>query len=517
MVSVDDLVISLRIEDTGNLGKLQKQLTALVGEKGEKAVQLGAGMDINLKRDIDIIKGRLEYMTHIAPGLDPQKLALSASALYKTLTDPQMVKNILGKLNVNEVWLKDIQEILIGISTGTSEMTSPKINALVVLLEKAITQSPSAIGDVRGLVTDITEAISEFIRQRQLQEIFKDFGDSVREYYIAMGKSPKEVEEILEKDKGLKSFVEAQEALVGTEEINRLVDMILELKDPLTVLAEFKDVDIVGLTKLPDELEPLAAAYIIAMQQQQLSVIDVMREYFQNIKKGSKGITQKLDSSSLDFLMTVETWEAVLDEFKDLGLTKIGGKNISELAKYVGIELEKGATAEYIREMKYRLEQFDNTIMLFLKTNTNLDKHIDTLTKTAEKNESNYNAFALDLPEMRELAGKSATSEELQEAYEKHNEKIDESFAKAAEEEKQVDGNTVEGLRALVEGMEELTGGKGAEDITGIHIPKGFSDNLDDALDKLDKIDATTKDIDKKVGKEDLTKIDITKDPADET
>ena len=516
MASVDDLVISLRIDDTGNLGKLQKQLTALVGEKGEKAAQLGIGIDPTFKRDLAVIKGRLEYITQIAPGLDPQKLALSASALYKTLTDPQMVKNIMGKLSVSELWLKDIQEILTGIATGTTEMTSSKINALVVLLEKAITQSPSVIGDVRGLVTDITEAISEFIRQRQLQEIFKDFGDSVREYYIAMGKSPKEVEEVLEKDKGLKSFVEAQKALVGTEEINRLVDMILELKDPLTVLAEFKDVDIVGLTKLPEELESLAAAYILAMQQEQLSVIDIMREYFQNIKKGSKGITQKLDSSSLDFLMTVETWEAILEEFKDLGLTKIGGKNISELAKYVGVELEKGATAEYIREMKDRLEQFDNTIMLFLKTNTNLDKHIDTLSKTAEKNESNYNAFALDLPMMRELAGKAATSEELQTAYEEHNKKIDEGFAKAVEKETQVDGNTAEGLRALVEGMEELTGGKGGEDIKGIHTPKGISDSLKATLSKLDEIDATTKDTNKEVGKEDLTKVDIEKDQAED-
>jgi len=468
MVTVDDLVISLRIDDTSNLGKLQKQLTALVGPKGEKVVELGVGVDPSLKRDIDIIKGRLEYITQIAPGLDPEKLAMSASALYKNLTDPQMVKNILGKLGVNELWLKDIQEILIGIATGTSEMTLPKINALVVLLEKAIRQSPAAIGDIRTLVTDITEIISEFIRQRQLQEIFKDFGDSVREYYIAMGKSPKEVEEILEKDEGLKSFILAQEKAVGKEEINKLVAMILKLKDPLVVLAEFKDIDIVGLTKLPEELEPLAAAYILAMQREQLSVIDIMREYFQNIKKGSKGITQKLDSSSLDFLMTVETWKVILEEFKDLGLTGLGGKGISELAKYVGIELEKGTTSNYVREMKDRLEKFNNTIILFLKTNTNLDKHIDTLNKTAEKNESNYAAFAVDLPEMRELAGKSATSEELQSAYEEHNKKIDGVFTKIEETEAQ---------RKFMD-----------DDMKGVLAALGDLDALSDTEKKVDEV-----------------------------
>jgi len=434
MVSVDDLVISLRIDEGSNLGKLQKQLTALVGPKGEKAAQLGAGISADLKRDITVIKSRLEYITHIAPGIDMEKLALSASALYTTLKDPTAIKNLIGKLDVTDEWLRDIQEILVGISTGTTEMKGGKVNKLVVLLEKAIRQSPATIGDVKQLVTDITEAIEEFVRQKQLQEIFKDFGDSVRHFQIAMGKPPEEVRDILAKDKGLREFVEAQKEIVGTEKIAELVDMIKELKDPIRVLEEFKDINILEFTQLPEKLKPLAAAYIEVMRTEQIQVIDLMREYFQKIKKGSIGITQTLESSELDFLMTIETWEAILETFKGKGLKLLGGADPSEFARYVIVELEKGVTAGYTREMRERLRKFAYTVMVFLKTNQNLDKHIDSLDRTAQETGNTFAAWELEMAKMRTEAGKAMSPEEMEDLMNKQKEKEMDEFEPVKEQ-----------------------------------------------------------------------------------
>ncbi|KKM93958.1 hypothetical protein LCGC14_1203130 [marine sediment metagenome] len=439
MPTVDDLIISLRIDETSNLGKLQKQLTALVGPKGDKPI-LGAGIDASLKRDISIIKGRLEYITHIAPGIDMGKLALSAGALYTTLKDPQAFKNILGKLGQNEEWLRDIQEILIGIETGTTEMKATKIAALLPLLQKAIAQSPAMIGDVRKLVTDITEAVEEFIRQKQLQEIFKDFGLSVREYYIAMSKPIEDVNDILKDNKNFQTFLEEQKKVLGTEKFNELVTMIKELKDPIKVLGKFKDINILEFTKLPEKLKPLAAAYMEVMKTEQVGVIDLMREFFQKIKKSGKGLTQKLESSSLDFLTTIDVWKQVLEQFKGKGLEFLGGINVPETARYVGIELEKGTTAGYVREMRERIRKFEHTIMLFLKTNTNLDKHIDSLDKTSEETKNSYTAMEVEIGKIREQAGKALTPEEMEELNKKSREefyrKQDENTLKAMEKVK---------------------------------------------------------------------------------
>lgn len=57
MVTVDDLVISLTIKETGKLGQLQKQLEAIVGKKGEKAPLVG--IDPTLKADLVFIKREL--------------------------------------------------------------------------------------------------------------------------------------------------------------------------------------------------------------------------------------------------------------------------------------------------------------------------------------------------------------------------------------------------------------------------------------------------------------------------
>ncbi len=509
MTTVDDLTISLRIDETSNLGKLQKQLTALVGPKGDKPIGLGAGMDLNLKRDISIIKTKLEYITHIAPGIDPKKLALTASALYTRFKDPQMSKNILGKLGQNEEWLRDIQEILTGIATGTTEMKAPKILALVTLLEKASTQSTAAIGDVKKLVTDITEAVEEFIRQKQLQEIFKDFGKSVREYYIAMSKPPGEIKEILEDDKGLQGFIEAQKEAVGEEKITELVNMIRELKDPISVLSKFKDVDILEFTKLPDKLKPLAAAYIEVMKTEQIQVIDLMREYFQKIKKGSSGLTQKLESSSLDFLMTIDVWEQILKEFKGEGLKFLGGKDVPETAKYVGLELEKGTTAGYIREMRERLRKFDHTIMLFLKTNQNLDKHIDSLDKTAEAEKNTFGAFEVDIRKMRERVGKALTPEGMEKLHEEAKEEFQRIFDEKMEKEEEK--NPIEKMKEIgKEYFEEVIKTKDADYIRTVShtLLEGIGEFFTDLADKKDIVDMIR-------GKIDPNEVKGEKDPSE--
>lgn len=81
MVSVDDLIISLRIDETSNLGKLQKQLTALVGEKGDKKMDLG-DISPDIKRELVSIRTELSFISaQTVPDIKDVK-ALSES-LYR--------------------------------------------------------------------------------------------------------------------------------------------------------------------------------------------------------------------------------------------------------------------------------------------------------------------------------------------------------------------------------------------------------------------------------------------------
>ena len=85
MPTVDDLVISLTIKETGKLGKLQKQLEAIVGKKGQLLPTLQ--IPPKLTHDIDYIRRRMDYLIPVVSpsSREVTKLKMQASSLEKLI------------------------------------------------------------------------------------------------------------------------------------------------------------------------------------------------------------------------------------------------------------------------------------------------------------------------------------------------------------------------------------------------------------------------------------------------
>ena len=403
MPTVDDLVISLRIDETSNLGKLHKQLTTLVGPKGDKPIRLGMGIGVSIRSDIDFIKGKMELLTHISPGVDTEKLKLSATALYKQLKDPMISKNVINKLGQNEEWLRDIQEILAGIVAGTTQMKATKIGNLLPLLDTMIKKSPAQIGNILQMVTNINNAIDEVVRQKQIQDIFREFDDSVREFSVGMSKPVKEIEEILKSDKGLRKFLEEERLKPGgTLKIDNLIKQIKNIKDPLQVMELFAKYDLRELTKLPDDLKPLAAAYIEVMKTEQISLVGIIREFLQGKKTGGVGLTQNLGRGMVDFLTTSDVIQDMIDRFKGKGLEIKGGVEDLPPNIYAAVEYEKTLQSTTYKEISGKLEKFKHLFVIISKHNKLSDKYIDLLDKQAKSLGHTYTLIEMELRKVRE-------------------------------------------------------------------------------------------------------------------
>ena len=101
--------------------------------------------------------------------------------------------------------------------------------------------------------------------------------------------------------------------------------------------------------------------------------------------------------------------------------------------------------------MRERLRKFVYTVMVFLKTNQNLDKHIDSLDRTAEETKNRYAAWELEMAKMREEAGKAMTPEEMEDLMNKQKEKDMDKF-EPLEEQKSKDMDEIQtALEDLIE------------------------------------------------------------------
>ena len=182
MVSVDDLVISLRIEDTGNLGKLQKQLTALVGEKGDKKMDLG-DISPDIKRELSIIRTELSFISsQTVPGIKEVKelseslyrdrkilqrtFDAAADRLISEKTDAyQKQLDEYGAGNREELLIRmkeTLSNFLGMMELGAMEKLPAKVMQNVdAVAKELIAKEKLADGDRKTLITKMEKAIGE--------------------------------------------------------------------------------------------------------------------------------------------------------------------------------------------------------------------------------------------------------------------------------------------------------------------------------------------------------------------
>jgi len=182
MVTVDDLVISLRIDDTSNLGKLQKQLTTLVGEKGDKKMDLG-DISPDIKRELAFIRTELSFIsTQTVPDIKDVK-ALSeslyrdkkilqrtfdaaADRLISERTDAYQRQLDEYGVENREQLLEKMKESLANflgmMELGAMEKLPAKVMQTVgAVAKEIIAKEKLADGDRKTLITKMEKAIGE--------------------------------------------------------------------------------------------------------------------------------------------------------------------------------------------------------------------------------------------------------------------------------------------------------------------------------------------------------------------
>ncbi len=140
--SVDDLVISLTIQEGGNLDKLRKQLKSIVGERGQG---IGAGMAY-LKRDLINIKKNTDFIRQEIGWLTPVNLP----SKYQPLSQRKLAGVHLRQIErqrqaIIENFLKTREQDL---DTLFSDLQATNIEEAREKLSKVLTQVEETIGEI---------------------------------------------------------------------------------------------------------------------------------------------------------------------------------------------------------------------------------------------------------------------------------------------------------------------------------------------------------------------------------
>ena len=188
MVSVDDLVISLKIDEGSNLGKLQKQLEALVGPKGEGITQLGAGITPDMKRALDEIKADLMFLTPTVIS-NKETTMRAALALTNRIRDDQGLReSLLERYNIQEETLDEFTEELLNIANDMSDLNNERQKRLVILMEQFTSSAKMTEGERETLLTKILSTLSEVsILQKKVEDTLSAAGLGFRGQYQVYG------------------------------------------------------------------------------------------------------------------------------------------------------------------------------------------------------------------------------------------------------------------------------------------------------------------------------------------
>ena len=174
MVSVDDLIISLRIEDTSNLGKLQKQLTTLVGPRGEKKMDLG-GIDPGLKRDLEIIRDRIvKFTPTVLVGENIKEAAVSLAGDLRT--NKNLTDVMLQRYNININKYESFIEELLNIATGISEQNDDQAKGFIAEMTKFRMIATMKKGERETMVKKITRMMLERGLHKKIVNVFREAG-----------------------------------------------------------------------------------------------------------------------------------------------------------------------------------------------------------------------------------------------------------------------------------------------------------------------------------------------------
>lgn len=197
MVTVDDLVISLTIKETGRLGRLQKQLDAVVGKRGQR---LGFGLGVlgNIPADIAFIKRQIQWIKpEVLPTREqPKQMRKTAAIILKQLEDygddivdkiararsKEGFKKEVGAKTDAELkqairgTIEKVKASLTAVVEETSPLTLAKQEEALALFTKLISQALHGREIGRMLWREIGKLEPEAIFKGAIYDLFRAIG-----------------------------------------------------------------------------------------------------------------------------------------------------------------------------------------------------------------------------------------------------------------------------------------------------------------------------------------------------
>jgi len=455
MVTVDDLVISLTIKETGRLGRLQKQLDAIVGKKGQR-LGFGLGSLGNIPADIAFIKRRIMYLrpTFMPTKEQPLKLRAEAGRLLKDIEDfpkqlvekllkvrPQDYKTYLKEFEVDtdeelrkamEQSLDQVKELLGDIYEGVSLLPPHKQEETIATLNSLVEQALQSREIGMRFWREIGKLMPEKLWQARIVDLFRKITGKVvvpEKKLFKVKPTALELPEI-QKELGLGEM---------PEEVTRFLDALEEGKTDLRgLLSDVKNFyvykkiqDITGAqtagsvdlaTTLKSLIESGATEKIEEvinavkeMTFKKLTTEDIKAMGIQLVSPETKERLDEIYQEVTGLKQTATMGAKRIDvEVEDLSkLTKLLELEIEDVQN-VGIELKKIITEEDIQQlqeyMKYYGEegviligQQVSKAVLELAKALDLEKYIKTIPNLRELEEQYGMLRPLISPETEEF------------------------------------------------------------------------------------------------------------------
>ena len=197
MVSVDDLVISLRIDDTSNLGKLQKQLTALVGKDGTKKLGL-EGLGGIAKTDINWIKSKLMEISPAMLTTEVSGLKESAKTTLRQLMNKTIRETLIAKYGIKRSLLKDWM-LYLATAIKEDDVNIAKLANFIERIADFIKGGARLGGRQKTRVSGVINAIPESFIEKQFMKALTSAGFRGRSQYQSYKVDPVKVDKYREK------------------------------------------------------------------------------------------------------------------------------------------------------------------------------------------------------------------------------------------------------------------------------------------------------------------------------
>ena len=381
MPTVDDLIVSLRIEETSNLGNLQKQLTSLVGKKGDKKLDL-VGLGGVTKTDLNFIKNKLMELSPAVLSTEIAGLKESAKVSLRQLMKKNLQETLIGKYGIKKSELESWMIFLSKAITG-QEVNTGKLANFIEKISDMIKGTARLGGPEKTRVTGVRGALQEKFIEEEFVRAMEDAGKFVRSQYQHYEIDPEKaikykgkIDEIIE---GTKEKIKELHGIEFTPDMEKeLIKLSKEVRDSdefvekaLTKIGmELSDAEIL-IEKLKmgveDPLLTILAFLRVKSAEDKIgmTIIENLNHAVKNILKKSVALTVR----PADIKILRDDLQEIVDKAEDYGLKVTGDVDaIKDELETTIIEIKKTfdkGVADIDIQNDKRLKELGKTLLTY--------------------------------------------------------------------------------------------------------------------------------------------------------